>query len=74
MSYLSVLLCVCGLSEFPGPATDARLLPLPRQGLDQVAAVTKDAFGCLEEEGVIRAALWVFNCHGCQAAQGSVDY
>lgn len=51
----------CGLSEFPGPATDARLCPLPGHRL--VAAVTENAFGCLEEEGVIRVALWDFNWH-----------
>lgn len=63
VSCLSVLLCVCRLDEFSGPATDARLRPLPGQGPDQVAAVTEDASDRLEEEGVIRAASWVFNWH-----------
>lgn len=51
----------CGLSEFPGPVADASLGPLQGQGL--VAAVTENAFGCLEEEGVITVALWDFNWH-----------
>lgn len=47
----------------PGPVTDARLCLLPEQGLEQVAAVTEDALCPFGEEGVIKAALWVFNWH-----------
>lgn len=49
---------------------------LPGTGVGRVAAVTADAFCRLGEEGVIRAALWVFNwhLHGCQAALGGVGY
>lgn len=35
----------------------------PRKGLDRVAAVTEDSLCCRGEEGVIKAALWVFNWH-----------
>ena len=59
----------CGLSEFPRPTTDARLGLLQGQGL--VAAVTENAFGCLEEEGVIRVALRDFNWHLSRLPSGA---
>lgn len=50
------------LPEFPSQRQTPGCAP-PGTGVGRVAAVTEDAFCRLGEEGIIRAALWVFKWH-----------
>lgn len=71
-------LSVCSARGISVPVPDARLCPLPDQGLGRAAAaaVTVEAACLPGEKGVIRERCGSLTGigHGCQAAPGSVGY